>query len=674
MKKLFIFSLALITFLYVYSAPPPGPDTGPDFFHVDVNVVGGDNDGSSRENAFSTIQDGINAAGNGDVIYVYAGTYNVGSTQTDGYSSYNRVYIDKTVSVQGVDGAATTIIQGTQASGGGHGSDAVRGVYISTGTLQGFTITGGYTQSSGNAVYDESGGGILQTGGTVQYCIIKDNSAYNHGGGIYQHSAGITQSSLIYGNSTTLANGGGVYQYTGGEIENCTVSDNTATGSAGGIYLIQGGSVYNSIVWGNTGGSSYNDDIQITTSGTVEYTCASDGITNGVNGCTTSDPDFDDASNDDYHIFIDSPCYNNGSNGLSDASYDLDGNDRILFTTIDMGAYETQGVSVTFTDGSAFSNSLVPNTTDQPFGRFQLTGDVSGATLTAATIKLEGTRSGLSNIKLWSSDDATYDVEDIQLGGIVYFDPGTSPAEFSGFSSAIKTTGTYYFLTANTGSTITGSIQGVILETADLSVFSGTINSTISSAALSGSEVPCPVTLTSFTADAVKGKVNLQWSTASEAENDHFLIIRDGEVIASVPGHGTCTEPHDYAYTDALVEPGVHQYVLADVTWGGEVTEHAPVNVEVETEIMEADFVLNKAYPNPFNPTVVLSMEYAVGSSAVLNIYNTQGILVDQLVNGFIEAGTYDITWDARNMPSGVYIVKMIAGNVMQSQKIVLMK
>ena len=188
------------------------------------------------------------------------------------------------------------------------------------------------------------------------------------------------------------------------------------------------------------------------------------------------------------------------------------------------------------------------------------------------------------------------------------------------------------------------------------------------------SEVSLPIELARFGANAVKGKVELAWVTESETENSHFLVYRNGEVIGRVDGAGTTTEQHSYTYLDTRVTAGIHSYAIADVTYGGVEELHDAVVVEVGADIAEADFVLNKAYPNPFNPRVTLSMEYGVGSNSVVNIYNTQGTLVENLVNGFVEAGTYDITWDARNMPSGVYIVKMVAGNVMQSQKIVLMK
>ena len=191
---------------------------------------------------------------------------------------------------------------------------------------------------------------------------------------------------------------------------------------------------------------------------------------------------------------------------------------------------------------------------------------------------------------------------------------------------------------------------------------------------VSGSEPVTAVELDTFGILCSPAGVSLHWKTASETENSHFLIYRDDKIIGRMDGNGTTTEQHSYAFLDTRVPAGIHSYAIADVTYGGVEELHDAVVVEVGAEIVEADFILNIAYPNPFNPSTVISMQYAVGSHSVVNIYNTQGVLVDQLINGFIEAGRHEVTWDASNMPSGVYIVKMIVGDVVQSQKLVLLK
>jgi len=79
-------------------------------------------------------------------------------------------------------------------------------------------------------------------------------------------------------------------------------------------------------------------------------------------------------------------------------------------------------------------------------------------------------------------------------------------------------------------------------------------------------------------------------------------------------------------------------------------------------------------YPNPFNPRTIVSMECGVRSRSVVNIYNVQGKLVDRLFDGYVEPGKHNLLWDASNIPSGTYLVQMVAGNVVDVMKIVLVK
>jgi len=55
-------------------------------------------------------------------------------------------------------------------------------------------------------------------------------------------------------------------------------------------------------------------------------------------------------------------------------------------------------------------------------------------------------------------------------------------------------------------------------------------------------------------------------------------------------------------------------------------------------------------------------------------IYDATGRLVDELVNQNQTAGYHSITWNASNQASGMYFAKMIAGDVVQTQKLVLLK
>ena len=82
-----------------------------------------------------------------------------------------------------------------------------------------------------------------------------------------------------------------------------------------------------------------------------------------------------------------------------------------------------------------------------------------------------------------------------------------------------------------------------------------------------------PVELTSFEAVRVDDNVRLEWTTASELNNDYFEVLKsyDGEaffIIGYVDGHGTSSEVIDYSYTDS--EPKRAYYRLRQLDYDGQ--------------------------------------------------------------------------------------------------------
>jgi hypothetical protein len=105
-------------------------------------------------------------------------------------------------------------------------------------------------------------------------------------------------------------------------------------------------------------------------------------------------------------------------------------------------------------------------------------------------------------------------------------------------------------------------------------------------------------------------------------------------------------------------------------------------NVEVETQSYDINFSsvlpvkteLSGSYPNPFNPTTSINYGLEKDGHVEIMIYDAAGRLVEELVNGHQEGGSYSITWNASNQASGMYFAKMVAGDVVQTQKLVLLK
>ena len=92
-----------------------------------------------------------------------------------------------------------------------------------------------------------------------------------------------------------------------------------------------------------------------------------------------------------------------------------------------------------------------------------------------------------------------------------------------------------------------------------------------------------------------------------------------------------------------------------------------------EVALPEA-FSLDRAYPNPFNPVTTLSFAIPIDSEVSLSIYNLQGREVSTLIDGNMDAGYHSVVWDANSYASGVYFVKMVAGEYISTQKLMLVK
>ena len=75
-------------------------------------------------------------------------------------------------------------------------------------------------------------------------------------------------------------------------------------------------------------------------------------------------------------------------------------------------------------------------------------------------------------------------------------------------------------------------------------------------------------------------------------------------------------------------------------------------------------FELLQNYPNPFNPKTVIRYSLSVNSLASLRIYDVLGREIARLVDGRQEAGWYTVSWDARNVPSGVYFYRLQAVSI----------
>ena len=85
-------------------------------------------------------------------------------------------------------------------------------------------------------------------------------------------------------------------------------------------------------------------------------------------------------------------------------------------------------------------------------------------------------------------------------------------------------------------------------------------------------------------------------------------------------------------------------------------------------------YVLEQNYPNPFNPSTAIKFGIPEASNVRLKIFNTLGEEVAELVNEYLDAGTYTYSFDASQLTSGIYVYTLQTGDQLISKKMTLIK
>lgn len=190
-------------------------------------------------------------------------------------------------------------------------------------------------------------------------------------------------------------------------------------------------------------------------------------------------------------------------------------------------------------------------------------------------------------------------------------------------------------------------------------------------------DVILPVNLLSFTAAAGDGEVTLNWKTASELDNAHFVILRDNAEAARVTSRGDATTGHEYSWTDdALTNGTTYSYTLIAVSLNGDREALGTVEA-TPTENAAAtitEYALRQNYPNPFNPSTQIGFDLVESGIVTLKVYNLMGQTVATVVNGTMSAGSHMISFDATNLTSGVYLYRIEVNGFAAEKKMLLMK
>ena len=97
-------------------------------------------------------------------------------------------------------------------------------------------------------------------------------------------------------------------------------------------------------------------------------------------------------------------------------------------------------------------------------------------------------------------------------------------------------------------------------------------------------------------------------------------------------------------------------------------------------ELKEGEYSIPKGakllatYPNPFNPVTNITYSLDKGQNIKLSIYDITGREVQVLENGFKDNGEHSVDWNASGFASGIYYIQVMAGGIVDNQKVMLIK
>ena len=182
-----------------------------------------------------------------------------------------------------------------------------------------------------------------------------------------------------------------------------------------------------------------------------------------------------------------------------------------------------------------------------------------------------------------------------------------------------------------------------------------------------------PIELVSFTANCNGRSALIEWTTATEKNNDFFVLERSNDAvnfkeIARIAGAGNSIEPISYAYTDYGVRNGDNYYRLVQVDYDGTSTTSEIIVANCPAEASGEPEVL--AFPNPFDDNLTLHFENFGNMQATVEVYDMLGRLVQtQKVN--CSQNDYEVVLRLAGLSDGTYNVRISTADFVINRKVV---
>ena len=178
------------------------------------------------------------------------------------------------------------------------------------------------------------------------------------------------------------------------------------------------------------------------------------------------------------------------------------------------------------------------------------------------------------------------------------------------------------------------------------------------------------------------GNNEVLWTTCFLQYGDS-LVGAGSIYLPSAASYTEFTVP--FLYNSPLTPDSIYiNFVILDTTlfftatigsWALVDYLNLSTSVGVEpSELIQINFALQQNYPNPFNPSTKIKYSIPQSSNVLIKVYDVLGSEVETLVNEEKPIGTYELNWNAANLPSGVYLYRLQAGDFVQTRKMILLR
>jgi hypothetical protein len=196
-----------------------------------------------------------------------------------------------------------------------------------------------------------------------------------------------------------------------------------------------------------------------------------------------------------------------------------------------------------------------------------------------------------------------------------------------------------------------------------------------------GGGTPQPITLLTFNATANEEVVNVDWSTASEINNDYFVVERsinakNFESVSTVKGAGTHNGLLEYSVIDNNPYNGISYYRLKQVDVDGTSTYSSIKEVEVRKAGVEALPIGMNVIPNPSNgsETNLVVNNLPTNTIVMVQVSDLLGKDVTEMTQATSNTGSLKHRIFTDNLPNGVYLVRVTAGSEIKVIRMVIDK